>query len=507
MSVVQADIAGYLTTPEGRARVRWFSERQKSEADLRHFIRSAWAVIEPGQRYRHNWHIDLIAEYLMAVDGGQLHRLIINIPPRHMKSTLITVAWPTWSWLHDESTRWQFWSYGEELMIKHSLDRRAIIESEWYQAQWGDRVRLASDQNRKGVFMNTRRGTMDATRSKTGKGGNRLVIDDPMDPEDAFSEQQRKTANRLYDQTLSSRLDNPAEDAIVVVMQWLHEDDLTGHLMEQGFERPALPSIADEPMRHVFPVTGQVRERAVGDLLWPERFPQGVLDNARRALGDFGFASQHQQRPVPLGGAIFHSDRWQTYRAADLPERFKRVVAFADTAHKAGKQNDYTVFALWAEGQRGWYLLDLLRGRWEYPQMEAAMVARWESWKTLPIGWRPKLMVVEDASSGIAFIQRIKNETTIPVEPFKTGSGDKEARAHVASGYQAGGRLYLPERPQDAVGEVDTASFITEHALFPNGKHDDQVDTTTMGLLWFTQHDDRDAGLGILQTGKAKGHW
>lgn len=507
MAALPTELLGYLTTPEGRAAIRRYRERRRAESDLREFIALAWPIIEPGKPYLHNWHLDLIAEYLMAVDAGQIKRLVVNIPPRHMKSTLITVAWPCWSWIHDPSVRWQFWSYADELMGKHSLDRRAIIESDWYQGHWGDRVRLAPDQNRKQVYMNTARGVMDATRSKTGKGGNRIVIDDPLNPEDAFSEAERIKANRIYDQTLSSRLDNPDEDAIVCVMQRLHEDDLTGHLLELGFEQLRLPSVADEPQRHVFPVTGRVVEREQGDLLWPERFPEHVLDDFRASLGEFGFAAQHQQRPVPLGGAIFHADRWRTYRTDELPERFRRVVAIADTAHKAGQQNDYTVAGLWGETRNAYYLLDLLRGRWEYPAMERELVARWRTWRNLPPGMRPSRFIVEDASSGTALIQRLIAETTIPVEPFKTGSRDKEARAHVASGYQAAGKLVIPERPSDSISGFDVGAFISEHALFPNGKHDDQVDVTSIAMLWFSRQPDLDAGLGVVATGTTKGSW
>lgn len=501
------EVLAYMTTPEGRAAIRDYHRKRTAESDLRAFLALAWEVIEPGKAYLHNWHIDLIAEYLMAVDAGQIKRLVVNIPPRHSKSTIITVAWPTWSWIHDPRTRWQFWSYSDELMTKHSLDRRAIIESDWYQRYWGDRVHLSPDQNRKQIFMNDERGVMDATRSKTGKGGNRIVIDDPLNPEDAFSEAERIKANRVYDQTLSSRLDNPEEDAVVCVMQRLHEDDLTGHLLELGFEHLALPSIADEPQRLVFPISGEVIERDEGHLLWPERFSRAVLDDYRTTLGEFGFAAQYQQRPVPLGGAIFHADRWRTYRAEELPERFRRVVAVADTAHKAGAQNDYTVAGLWGETRNAYYLLDLLRGRWEYPEMERALVARWQTWRNLPAGWRPSRFIVEDASSGTALIQRLSAETTIPVEPFKTGSRDKEARAHTASGYQASGKLLIPERPKDSVSGFDVGAFVSEHALFPNGKHDDQVDVTSIAMLWFSRQPDLDAGLGVVATGMTSSNW
>lgn len=507
MSALPPVLQQALASPAGRSQIRRFSNRLRWEDDLDAFIRRAWREIEPGVAYKHNWHIDLIAEYLMAIDAGQLQRVIFNIPPRNMKSIAISVMWPVWSWLKRPESRWQFWSYSADLMTKHSLDRRTIVESEWYQSNWGDRIRLAHDENRKSIFMNDKRGVMDATRTKTGKGGNRLVIDDPVNPEEALSETARATANRLYDLTLSSRLDNPAEDAIVVVMQRLHEDDLTGHLAEHGFEHVVIPAVAEERTRHVFPVSGRVRERAEGELLWPERFPQSVIDGFKVSHGPFGFASQFQQRPVPLGGSIFPAARWGRYRRADLPEAFRRVIAVADTAHEEGEENDFSVLALWGEGGRGWYLLALVRRQMEYPELEATVKEKWAEWRAFPRGWRVQRLVIENKSSGIALRQRLRKETRIPVEAFNPGTRSKIARAHAISGYHAAGRLFLPERAEDALGDINLGAFVTEHALFPNGRHDDQVDTTVMSTLWFTDETTGAAGKGIVATGSAKGRW
>ena len=496
-----------LSTRAGRDLIKQFAEKTGCEADLRTFIRTAWPILHPGQPYLHNWHIDLIAEYLMAIDAGELKRVIFNIPPRFMKSIEITVMWPVWSWIHRPESSWQFWSYSSDLMTTHSLNRRTIVESEWYQGLWGDRVTLAGDENRKQIFMNERRGVMDATRSKTGKGGNRLVIDDPVDPEDALSPTTRNGANRFFDLTLSSRLNNPAEDAIVIVMQRLHEDDLTGHVEEQGFTKVSIPAIAEERTTYSFPISGKTIEREKGDLLWPERFPKEVIDGFKVSHGAYGFASQYQQRPVPLGGAIFSSAKWGRYRREELPETFGRVIGVADTAHEAGQENDFSVLALWGEGRVGWYLLDLFRKQMEYPDLEAVSREMWARWRRLPRGWRPHRLVIENKSSGIALRQRLTRETRIPIEPFNPGTKDKTARAHSISGYQASGRLFLPERSGDALSDIDTGAFIAEHALFPNAKHDDQVDTTVMAVLWFTDEEQAKTGTGVIATGSAKGRW
>lgn len=496
-----------MATLEGRDTIRRRLEKMESEQSLRHFIRAGWKVIEPGVAYKHNWHIDLIAENLQAVDEGQIKRLVLNIPPRAMKSTSVTVMWPTWSWISRPEMSWQFWSYSQDLMVKHSLDRRAIIESEWYQGNWGDIVSLAKDENRKGIFMNSQRGVMDATRAKTGKGGNRMVIDDPVNPEDALSPKSRETANRLYDLTLANRLNDPAEDAIVIVMQRLHEDDLSGHVRDLGFEYVSIPAIAERDTIYSFPISGEEKHVKQGDLMWEERFPPAVLDSYRLTLGTYGFASQYQQSPVPVSGSIFDAKKWGHYRQSELPDSFKRVVAFADTAYEEGELNDFSVIALWGESDRKFYLLDLIRGQLEYPALEQAALEKWSEWRQLPRGWRPSRFVIENKASGAPLRQRLKKNTRIPVEAYNPGARDKVARANAISGYVDAGMLMLPDRPEDALGDIAIGPFVSEHSLFPNAKHDDQVDTTTMAILWFTDEPEKGKSTGHVRVGSTRSKW
>lgn len=487
-----ARVTELMRTPEGRYQVEVLTDRILCAADLREFMRGVWPVIEPSgaQGYKHNWHIDLVAEYLTAVDDGEIQHLIVNIPPRHMKSRLITVAWPVWSWIRNPGVSWQFWSYSDDLMIEHSSDRRTIIESDWYQERWGDTVKIARGENRKGKFRNTMRGTMDASRSKTGKGGNRIVVDDPVDPEQALSPVVRETANRFFDLTLSTRVNNPDEDAIIVVMQRLHENDLTGHLLDRGYTHLALPAEAEREERIVFPVSGRVVERKPGDLLWPERFGPAVVEKAKVTLGPFGYASQYQQNPVPLTGAILPAEKWGRYTRQSLPTKFRRVAAFADTAFETGEENDYTAIALWGEGEIGWYLLDLVWDRLDFPDLVEAGQAAWKRWKMLPPGWRPTRFVIERKASGASLVQTFKKLTRIPAIGY-VPKGDKVTRVHNISGYQGSGKLLLPATPEDSLApepnlKIDGVNgFIHEHRLFPKGAHDDRVDTTTMMLHYW----------------------
>jgi len=226
-----------------------------AQESLSTFIRQAWPIIEPKSEYLQNWHIDAISEHLQAITDGKINKLLINMPPRHGKSILVSVMWPVWEWIRNPSGRWLFASYAGSLSTKHSLDRRTILQSEWYKANWGHVFRISGDQNLKTEYQNDRRGVMVATSvggTATGKGGSRIVVDDPHNPMEAESDVQRESAIRFFDLTLSTRLDDLKTGAIVVVMQRVHEKDLSGHLLNQGgWEHLCLPSEYDGSDRTV----------------------------------------------------------------------------------------------------------------------------------------------------------------------------------------------------------------------------------------------------------------
>ena len=293
--------------------------KKRAEQSLRSFIEQAWHVLEPQTPFVPNWHIDLIVEYLEAVTAGEIKRLLINVPPRSMKSLLVSVFWPAWEWLRRPGGRWIFTSYSDGLSSKHSLDRRTLIQSPWYQSRWGSRIQLASDQNVKGEFQNTQRGVMLATSiggSVTGKGGNRIVVDDPHNPIQAESDVQREHAVTYFGNTLSTRLDDKKADAIVVVMQRLHHRDLAATCIDLGYTHINLPAEAEAPTTLVMPRSGRIVTRAVGDLLWPEREGRAELDMQKILLGSADYAGQYQQRPAPADGLFFLRPWWRYFKKA-----------------------------------------------------------------------------------------------------------------------------------------------------------------------------------------------
>lgn len=234
--------------------------KEKAERSLSEFIRQAWPVIEPATAYIENWHIDLISEYLQAVNAGQILRLIINIPPRHMKSIHATVSYPVWTWLRSPEKRFIKVSYSDSLSRKHNIFSRDIIRSIWYQENWGSRFRLKDDVNRQNEFRNDHQGLMMSTSvggALTGESGDVIIIDDPQNPLMANSETERQNSINFFKNTLQTRLNDPKTGAIIIVMQRLHENDLTGYILAEdlGYTHLCLPAEAEARTIVTYPIS------------------------------------------------------------------------------------------------------------------------------------------------------------------------------------------------------------------------------------------------------------
>lgn len=455
--------------------------RAQAEQSLAHFIRQAWHVVEPATPYSHNWHIDAICEHLQAVTRGDIRRLVINMPPRHMKSLAAAVFWPCWAWTTRPETRWLFASYAQSLSVRDSLKCRRLIRSDWYQRNWGRVFELVSDQNAKVRFENDRTGYRLATSvdgTATGEGGSVVVVDDPHSVREADSDAVREATLEWWDQVMSTRLNDPKRGALVVIMQRVHERDLSGHVLEQGgYIHLKLPAEWEgethystaSPTPHL-----SVRDPrdSYGDLLWPERVGREELDELKTRLGTYGTAGQLQQRPAPEEGGIFNKNWWQRYDAPPL--RFDRIVSSWDTAVAVGQENAFTVGQVWGETINGIYLLDQYRARVEFPDLLAAIKAQ-------HLQWHAHAVLVEDKSSGASAVQSLRRETLLPILPVKTGMRDKVVRARAVSPLVESGKVYVPNKAR----WLD--EWWTEVHNFPNSAFADQVDAMTQALEYLTQ--------------------
>ena len=298
-------------------------DSERLSASLSAYMREAWHVLEPHASFSPNWHLDAIAEHLTAVTRGEIRDLIMNIPPRCTKSLSVSVLWMTWEWTRMPWTQWMFSTYVDRLAIRDSVKCRRLIQSPWYQERWGHRFQLAGDQNAKTRFDNNRGGyriTSSVAGSITGEGANRLVLDDPHDPQGAESPQQRETTLRWIDETWSTRRNNPMTDARVVMMQRLHQQDATGHILanQEGWDHLMLPMRFDPKRRCVTSIGWSDPRSVEGELLHPARFPEEVVRQIEKSLGPYGVAGQMQQEPTARSGGQFE-------RAWFITDRYDRV--------------------------------------------------------------------------------------------------------------------------------------------------------------------------------------
>jgi predicted phage terminase large subunit-like protein len=441
---------------------------------LREYIRGSWQVLEPAHPLTESWHIDCIAEHLEAVDAGQIQFLDINLPPRYLKSVLVSINWPTWSWISQPHTRWIFASYSASLSTKHSTDRRDIIKSDWYQSQWGDMVRLSDDQDQKTEFKNTARGAMMATSvggTVTGKGGNRIVMDDLINPEMAESKPERESAIRFYRNTLRTRLDDKEHGAIVHVGQRLHKFDLSAALRaEGGWTHLVLP--AEAPIRMVvnFPMTKNDFVREQGNVLCAARESKERLAQQKNAMGTRTYNAQYQQTPSDEEGAFFKRGWWKFYR--EVPT-VKRSATSWDTAVKEKQTSDYSAKMRGMDCENGYYIdPHFLMDRMAYPTLKRAVQMEQDA--------RPSdAIVVEDKSSGQQVIQDLQHETNLPIIPF-TADKDKVIRANLVAPLVEAGKVFLPE------GAPWVADFIENAANFPDVTHDDDIDSFTALIMYLS---------------------
>jgi hypothetical protein len=273
--------------------------RQAAHDDFQTFLRMVVATVSPGTVYQHNWHLDAIGAYLDACTKGEVKRLIINLPPRMLKSITVSVAWPAWLLGHDPKARIMAASYAQSLSVKHSLDCRLVMESRWYREIF-PKTELARDQNEKDKFVTTKRGHRIAVSvggAATGEGGNILIVDDPINPLQAGQRALRDAANRWFDHTFLTRLDDKKRGAIIVVMQRLHPEDLSGHLFKKGgWELLALPAIS--PTSVTITQGAFIKHREEGEALHIEREDAAMLAQVKRELGSANFNAQYQQAPL-----------------------------------------------------------------------------------------------------------------------------------------------------------------------------------------------------------------
>ncbi|OGO14158.1 MAG: hypothetical protein A2Y53_05725 [Chloroflexi bacterium RBG_16_47_49] len=472
-----------------------------AKKEFRHFVQLVFHTLNPTQSLSWNWHLDYLCSQLEltlpnAPQEKKIYRLIINIPPRSLKSIITNVAYKAFLLGHFPHERVIAASYSARLSDKFNSDTRRIMESPWYQQMFPNTILQKKTDAKFTTTLNGHSISTSVGGTVTGEGGNYLICDDILNPEQASSEVERNNANDWFSHTFSSRLDSQKTGVIIVVMQRLAEDDLTGHLLSAQkdtsvsnkfrWQHICLPVIATRDSTYRYYNTQ--KEVRVGDLLHEERLSHDTIQALRASLGSYAFAGQYLQTPAPEDGGILNP-RWLRY-AVTLPAEkdIIRVIQSWDTAIKASSsKHDFSVGQTWWETPHGYYLVDQVCEKLEYPDLKRRVV----HFATIH---HPQVILIEDKASGQQLIQDFRQETRLPIVPIAP-KGDKVTRAAGASPTLEAGKVFLPP---NATTLPWYDEFISQLLLFPNAQHDDCVDCLTQFVLWATRSSSNNFNIRVL---------
>ncbi|MDX2050714.1 MAG: phage terminase large subunit [Rickettsiaceae bacterium] len=437
--------------------------------DFGSFIHKSFKTLNPSMKYYRNWHIDLIAEHLLAVERGDIKRLIINMPPRCLKSLTVSVAWPAWLLGRNPANRIIVASYSQLLSNKLSLDTRFLISSDWYKSVFQGTV-LHAKQNQKSKFMTTKYGFRFSTSvggTATGEGGDILIVDDPHNPSHMFSNALRKKAINWFSETFSTRLNNRNEGKIVIVMQRLHDEDLSGFLIknqEEEWHVLKIPIMTEEDTEFSFGNVSYSMKK--NDTLSPDLFSKEVIDKLIKEVGMHNFNAQYLQKPDSLSSGLLKAEYLCYYK--NLPEKFDYIIQSWDTAIKIDPTSDFSAMTCWGVKDNLYYLITSVQEKLEYPRLKSKILE-------LASKYSPKIILIEDRSSGHSLIQDLKYQTNFRIISCKAVQ-EKVVRFATHLEIFEQGRVLLPEYG------LTRTNVESQLIKFPNCKNDDIVDSISQFL-------------------------
>lgn len=501
-------------------------ERFDYENSLYDFLRAAWPYIDASP-WKDGWPIEAIAEHLQAVVDGDIKRLLINIPPRHGKSSITSVAFPAWAWAQSmrsptsgPNVQFLMASYANQLVLRDSVKCRRLIESPWYQKYWGDRFKINSDQNTKSRFSNDCGGERLITSvgaAVTGEGGSIIVVDDPNAANEAFSEANIQATIDWWDGTMSTRLNDQKTGAMIVIQQRLAENDLTGHILESDTKREwehlMLPMRFEKDRAFCTSIGWEDPRKEDGELLWPDRFGEDEVDRLERVLGPFAAAGQLQQRPEPAGGGVIKREWWNVWDSRSYPP-MDFIIASLDTAYTLNTSNDYSALTVWGvfsedlvaqnvrtfgkngsvngsvrtyvDGAPKLMLMHAWQERLEFHQLIEKVA---DTCRRLKVD----KLLIENKAAGISVSQelrRLYSGQGWAVQLADPKSMDKLSRLYSVQHLFAEGMVFAPDLQW-------AETVITQVGQFPKGKHDDLVDTVSMSIRHLRE-------LGLLTRGSER---
>ena len=495
-------------------------EAEEQKRSFREFVKGAWHVVEPGKEFKSGWHIDAICDHLTYVSLGDIDDLVINIPPRHSKSTIVAVMWPAWEWTWKPETQWLFATYALALTLRDSVKCRRLIQSPWYQERFGNAFSLSSDLNQKGRFDNDHMGYRLATAvagTATGEGGDRIVVDDAHNMKEINSDTIRGGVIDWWRDVMSTRGNDPKNLGRVIIAQRGHHQDLPGHVLATGnwvhlnlpgyfMPKTRCVTKAKKTSKRVVPVSPDAftygdhvpplkkdqvifvdPRRVENDLLTPDRFGPEEMAKLSMELTERGFEAQIQQNPSAKGGNIMKEHHWREWTDSELPQ-IQFVIQSYDTAFEEEEEHDFSARTTWGVFEHEEYLdpklpwtakykgqkrlclilLERMNRRMDYPDLRDNAIQAAELWK-------PDKVLIEKKASGHSLAQELRR-SGLPIARIKV-TDSKFVRAHAASLVLERGCVFYVKR--NWAQEV-----VTQCGNFPADDHDDMVDTCTMAMLW-----------------------
>lgn len=439
---------------------------------LANFVKDSWHIVEPITPYVSGWAIEALCEHLQAVTDGKLRNLLINVPPGMMKSLLVNVFWPAWEWGVRKLGHYRYicTAHSADLAIRDNVRARRLICSDWYKIRF-PHIEFAKDQNAKGKFENTLMGFREATaaRSVTGSRGDRFLIDDPISVYESNSETVLNSTRDWFKEAVPTRLNKPDSSSIIVIMQRLHDKDVSGIILSEkmDFEHLCLPMEFEIETKCRTKIGFEDPRKIENELLFPERFPRHVVDKLKSVLGSYATAGQLQQRPVPRGGGIIKYE-WLQF-VANVPTNFTYKILSYDTAFKDGEQNAYSVGTVWGVINNTMYLIDTMRERLQLPELLTNI-------EKMMAKHLPHAVLIEDKASGQSIIQVLKRKFGAKIKAVPADR-DKITRAHAITHLFENNQVFFVEN-------AASSAFIDELTKFPYSSFSDVVDSTTQGLCY-----------------------
>ena len=454
-------------------------EKKLCEMSFYEFFKAAWIVVEPAVPLSTNWHHKYICDLLqeecerVIAQKPKTKDVIINVPFRSTKSLIVTVMFPVWAWIKSPKLRFITSSYSATLSIELATKSRDIIFSDWFKRRWGDVFHIKKDQNLKERYENNFVGMRRATSvggTVTGQGADFLIVDDPLSPQMANSATERDNANEWYRTTFYSRLNQPDIGVRIIIMQRVHEDDLTGFLLGKEtrlkYKHICIPAKSGDG--NIKPAYLEKFYEKDTQLFWKDRFSQKILDDYKSALGSYGYAGQLQQTPTPLDSGMIHKD-WFKIDRYRVDEAIVNFVI--DPAYTADQKNDPSALLAYTYKDNKWQIVDCINVYKEFPEL-VKFIPQWVKKN----GYTNRSRIyVEPKASGKSIVQTLVRETGLNVKEDKPPTKDKVARVSDVSASLESGRVSLLN------GDWND-EFLDQLAKFPAAKHDDMVDCLVMAV-------------------------